>query len=355
MNQQLTVILTEKCNLSCVYCYEKNDRLITISFEKAISFLENNLNAIDEYNHVIIDFFGGEPFLEFELIKKIYEYLKNKKYRKTFQFFATTNGTLVHGQIQEWLRNHKQDFSIGLSLDGDKESHDKNRCNSFDLIDLSFFSTEYPNQGIKMTISPESVVELAKNVVYAHGKGFNVSCNLAYGVNWDNEKIRNCFSQQLDLLIDFYLKNLNIKPCSLLDGPIVYEEKPKFYKRFCGNGKSMKVLSPQGKEYGCQLLTPLSSKHNVSFLNIEDKTQLDKLPEECKKCNVLNCCPNCYSANYNNNGDMFKKDSGFCQMQKIIIRKRVFFKTRLWNINALELDPQDEKQLLKSILALRNF
>lgn len=141
MNLKKTIMLTitEYCNLNCIYCYEKNKTLRTMPLETAIKILNRELTIDDEYNDCEIQFFGGEPFAEFDLLRSICNYLWSKNWPKEYQCFATTNGTLVHGEIKEWLFQNRNRFTCSLSLDGNKSAHDINRCNSFDLIDYKFF------------------------------------------------------------------------------------------------------------------------------------------------------------------------------------------------------------------------
>ena len=156
MEKNVTLTLTANCNLSCVYCYEKHDDNKSMSFDTAKYILDSEFEGLKNDDYITIDFFGGEPFLEFELIKKIVSYVREQNIKGRFlpryRFFATTNGTLIHGEIMNFLKAHKN-FYLGLSLDGTKWMHDTNRCNSFDKIDLDFFFFFYPEKQAKMTIS----------------------------------------------------------------------------------------------------------------------------------------------------------------------------------------------------------
>lgn len=142
--QQLTLQVTQQCNLRCAYCaysgiYENNrtHNSARMSFDvakKAIDyFLEHNTHLAD----VVIGFYGGEPLLEFELIKKCVEYANSKVEGKKILFNMTTNGTLLSDKVVDFLSRYN--FSISISLDGSKEEHDRNRKfkdgrGSFDVI-----------------------------------------------------------------------------------------------------------------------------------------------------------------------------------------------------------------------------
>lgn len=348
MNERyVTVIVTERCNLNCTYCYEKNKQLKTIQLDCAIDFLEKELNAKDGCGGLTIGFFGGEPFLEFDFIKRCTEYLRLKKYPKKYRFFVSTNGTLVHGDIQDWLRENADMFICGLSLDGTKKSHDVNRCNSFDMIDLDFFANTYPNQPIKMTISKDTLDKLAENVIFCHTKGFMVSCNLAYGFSWNADDC-NKLAKQLDKLIDYYIKNQSKQPCSMFNRHLGVGNNG-YAKKWCGVGNTMKVLDCNNKCYGCQLLTPLSSGKEDLHLDIPSEIPTEDLPLECKNCRLINLCPTCYSSNLINNGNPYKKDNGFCAMQKVILKKRAYYWAKRWEMQFDCYEVSEEKEFLKNI------
>lgn len=138
--KRITLALTKNCNLNCVYCYEHYKNNDSMTFEMAKEIIVRELTNDDEYDTVCIDFFGGEPFLEFKLIKDICAFIKNESWSKKYFFTTSTNGTLVHGEIQEWLFKNKNIFECGLSLDGTKEMHNINRPYSYEKIDIDFFS-----------------------------------------------------------------------------------------------------------------------------------------------------------------------------------------------------------------------
>ena len=105
MADKKTIMLTvtEQCNLNCKYCYEKNKSLSTMPLETAIKIVEHELTKDDGFEICEIQFFGGEPFFKFDLIRDICNYIWTKEWPKKCLCFATTNGTLVHGEIKKWL------------------------------------------------------------------------------------------------------------------------------------------------------------------------------------------------------------------------------------------------------------
>lgn len=357
--RSITLTLTASCNLSCSYCYEHSKCNKMMSFETAKKIIDAEFQKNDD-SDLYIELFGGEPFLAFELIKQIYDYVEEKYKNRRWLFFTTTNGTLVHGEIQDWLKSHKH-IVVGLSLDGTKEMHDLNRSNSFDKIDLDFFLKTYPIQHVKMTISQETLPQLAEGVIFAHKKGFKVSCNLAFGIDWSNENNVAVLERELKKLIEYYLNNPQIEPCSMLSFPIHnvcnFRKMPKLHK-WCGTGTEMKAYDTDGTSYPCQFFLPLSAGEEkaklANSINFEKEYSYDNVDEKCKNCKIVEACPTCYGSNFVAFGDIYKKDDNLCKLTKIIIKARSYFKAMQWSKNQLSLDENIERDLLESILIIQD-
>ena len=209
--------LTQACNLSCTYCYEHHKSNRRMSVETAKSIVDYELKNFADFEGIEFDLFGGEPFLAFDLVREITDYICSKKGDIPCTVFATTNGTLVHGEVQDWLREHVGCFICGLSLDGTRDMHNVNRSNSYDDIDLDFFLEMYPEQDVKMTVSRETLPHLAEGVIELHQKGFAVSCNLAYEIDWSDPENLSVLTRELEALISFYLAHPEVEPCSMLN------------------------------------------------------------------------------------------------------------------------------------------
>ena len=143
--KRIMLLVTENCNLKCRYCYERQKNAKKMKFETARFILDNALQKYSPEEPVVIELFGGEAFANFPLIREIDDYLQQQYSHLNIKYETTTNGTLVHGEIKDWLYNRKDKFFIALSLDGTKEMHDFNRrtvnnTGSFDKIDIDFFA-----------------------------------------------------------------------------------------------------------------------------------------------------------------------------------------------------------------------
>lgn len=358
----IAITLTEACNLKCSYCYENHKSSKKMSSDVLHKIIYDEMTADNGFDELEIDFFGGEPFLCFDLIKDAEEYIKNMNSSKKYILFATTNGTLVHGEIKNWLSHHDDVLICGLSFDGTKTMQDINRSNSFDSIDLDFFKKHYPLQDIKMTISENTLAHLAEGVVFLHEKGFDVSCNLAYNINWSNDKNREILQGQLLQLIDYYLSHETVKPCSMLEMPITNVSKAYgkgIYHRFCGAGTYTVTYHIDGTAYPCQFFMPLSVGEEKAKNALSLKFYKDDIPEEliekkCRHCVVQPICPTCYGANYAATGNMYRHDDNYCELTKIIIKARSYFKAMQWQKGQLNLPEEELVHLLNSIKIIQN-
>lgn len=129
---QLIIQLTHNCNLRCSYCpYTSNDGTYrlhqnrAINFEtikKAVAYLRDR--SIDNKENVI-SFYGGEPLLEFELIKRTVEFCKEELLGKLVKYNLTTNATLITDEMLKFF--DEENFGVVISLDGPKKNNDKNR------------------------------------------------------------------------------------------------------------------------------------------------------------------------------------------------------------------------------------
>lgn len=361
-NKSITLVLTHQCNLSCTYCYEKHKDHQKMSFETAKAILDKELNLDDGTTDVEIDLFGGEPLLEFETVKALVEYAKSQHYPKSYIFFITTNGVLLNKEREEWLLANTEYLQMGLSLDGTKKMHDINRNKSYDKIDIPFFLKAYKSQGIKMTISKETLPDLAEGIIHCHNLGFEVNANLAYGIDWNDPENEKIYERELLKLIDYYLEHPEVNPCSILDvnrlKSLTNEQKEA--TRHCGAGIYMKAYDYDGTFYPCQHFLPLSIGQDKAFdsLKIDFKnsvTDVSKFSSECRECKMKNVCPTCYGENYSMTGDINKRDMTLCRLFKIQFKSLAFFVSKLFEAGRLEnLSTSSKVLILKAALVINN-
>lgn len=152
---QLILQVTQQCNLRCDYCIysgkysnrsHSNKKMDYTTAKKAIDFFAANIREQKDIN---ISFYGGEPLLEFDLIKKCVDYANETIEGRNVRYSMTTNGTLITSDIVEFFMEHN--FQTLISLDGAKEEHDINRKfvngrGSFDTImsNVRMIKEKYP-------------------------------------------------------------------------------------------------------------------------------------------------------------------------------------------------------------------
>ena len=330
-----------------------------MTFETAKSIIDRDINDenFDEYE---FDLFGGEPFLEFDLICRIVDYIVTTYPRKEIVFLATTNGTLVHGKIKEWLKEHSKFFYCALSIDGTKKMHDLNRSGSYDLIDIDFFARTWPTQAMKMTISAQTLPYLAEGVIFMHENHYAFNCNLAFDIDWSDPSNVLVIEAELTKLIDYYLAHPDVKPCDLLSVAIYIVASVDLSSGFrqCGAGIEMSAYDVDGSLYPCQFFMPLSlgedrsrAAREITFCNEINRTMFE---EPCRSCKALHICHTCYGSNYEATGNIFKKDENWCKLQKIIFKANAYFAWKKYQNGVLDCSEEKRPYVLKAIQILLN-
>lgn len=319
---ELTLIITHSCNLNCRYCYEHNkSSMCVMSFDVAKQAIEHYMSEGD-YQEVKIGFIGGEPLLEFKLIKKICEWFWSEKWNKKYIFYATTNGTVLNCEMKEWFSKNKEHFWLSLSLDGTRDTHNWNRCNSFDKIDFDFFRSNWPEQPVKMTIGEDRLEHLAEDIIFIHSLGFKLNgCNFAEGIQMsDFEPKLQIIAQQFEKLIDFYIEHPEFE-ARIFNLPLAScEIKDNTYKKRCGTGENMAVIDYDGQKYPCTFFSPVSLNKeqlleisNIDFLKIENFID----PECISSCYLYPICFGCYGDNFATTGSMKTRSFQKCQIAKL--------------------------------------
>lgn len=349
--------LTNRCNLNCTYCYEHNKETRTMPFERAVEIIDREMAMDDGSNFICLYYFGGEPFMEFETIRKIHSYMKSKQWPKGWFGFSTTNGTLVHGEVQEWLRENADTMEVYLSIDGDREMQNKNRSNSFDLIDIDFFRQEYPFA--KMTVTEATLPQLAQGVIGLHEMGFEVSANLGQGIAWP-EACAEVLAEQLKKLMDYYFQHPDVKPSTILRMAIQDMEPDSPHpRRFCGVGPLMRSYDVDGRAYPCHAFAPLCIGEELAEkaqkLNFSCPLCLEELDEKCRSCPVIGVCPTCYGINYGASGNVYHIREDHCRMMKVQFLANAMFRYQQYTKGLLDLKPDEEFKLLRNISAVQKL
>jgi len=333
------------CNLRCKYCFAsqgdfKGERsLMSLEVGKrALEFLCENSGR---RRNLEVDFFGGEPLMNFDLVKELVNYGREieNKYNKHFRFTITTNGVLLDDEKIDYI-NENMD-NVVLSLDGRKDVNDNMRKTvtgkgSYDVIipkfkelvkrrgdkdyyirgtftsynlDFSEDALHFYNEGFKK-ISIEPVVTSPEND-YAL-KDEHVDEILREYEKFSKEYI-DIKKKDKDFLFFHFMIDLNQGPC--------------LAKRSigCGAGSEYVSVTPEGELYPChQFVGNEDFKLGDVFsgvLNTKKREEFKKAnvfaKEECKSCWAkFYCSGGCHANAYNTNGDILKPYRIGCEMEK---------------------------------------
>lgn len=312
------LMVTHACNLNCTYCYESHKSNKEMSFELAKSIITKEFDFAKKdkrFEKIEIDFMGGEPLMNFELIKKIVEWLRVANFDFPFICFATTNGTLLDESKKEWLEQNKDAIWLGASYDGSRDCQAINRGEIANAIDYDFFHKLWPLQGLKMTISKESLPFLAESIIETQKRGFTLAASLAHGIEW-NDRDADIYISQLRELSKAYFDDDSIPPVNLLIRPLIGIHKPaEVQKRFCGAGVYMITYDVDGKSYGCHMFSPIVLGNSALISdNVEWTCETIAEDPRCRECILKDYCPTCMGFNYRYRGDLSKRDYNWCKM-----------------------------------------
>lgn len=318
----LCLVVTERCNLSCTYCQSNKQFKGVMSWECA----KENINVYlsrTEVKRPSITFMGGEPFLAFKLIKQIVAYVSAEYPKHSVSYTIVTNGTLVHNEIQRWIKENEDTVQVVLSLDGLGETHNKNRCNSLKMIDLDFFRS-LTKPVVNSVFTPDTISELAEVTIGLHRQGFYVKGFIADGELWKAEHI-DTLAEQLMVLIDFYLKHPIVHPISLLSQPLYYLTSMESVRR-CGTELFSEVsVSADGTMWACHRCSPFEN-HGTwqipeKYIDLVDAKYL--LPQ-CETCFLEKICNACPASNASIK-DQQALAEVMCNIRKLLFKANAFF------------------------------
>jgi sulfatase maturation enzyme AslB (radical SAM superfamily) len=352
--------ITHSCNIDCVYCYQKHSSGEKMSVETARTAIDWIFAHVPDYaDGVEIGFIGGEPLLEFELIQQAFDYVCSIRPAVPIVFFASTNATLLTEEMKAWFTERKDSFWLGLSLDGGKETHNRNRSNSFDKIDIDLFLRNWPDQDIKMTLSEYSLGRLAGDTKFIHSLGFKKigGVNLAEGsFDWDKDEYIKVIIPQLSELVEFYVENDHLEPNQMFDKKLGICEAKTERKKWCGIGTGTPFFDVDGKRYPCSFITPMTFPKNEldDILQTDFTNDENFVDDDCfKNCYIYPICPCCYGANYMVNKTFKKRNRSKCRIQKLIALFTADMQAKLIQKNPKLYDDNTLYYIIEAIKKIR--
>lgn len=258
---------------NCTYCYQSHKnaehRMTWDVAKRAVDMLLTGENGMKDYIDpsyspaIIIEFIGGEPFLEIDLMDKICDYFIRKAiemqhpWAEWHMFSICSNGVLYFDdRVQRFLEKHKNKVSFSITIDGNKELHDSCRVfpdgrPSYDLAVAAakdWMSRGY-YMGSKITIAPGNVMHVADAIKHMVDLGYTeINANCVYEEGW-NYSHATVLYQQMKELSDYFLENnFNFEReffCSLWEENFFKPKDPDDNENWCFRAGTM-ILTPHG-------------------------------------------------------------------------------------------------------------
>ena len=317
----LCLHVAHDCNLACKYCFaeegEYHGRRAFMSFEvgkKALDFLvENSGNRVN----LEVDFFGGEPLMNWDVVRQLVEYGRSieKEHNKRFRFTLTTNGVLLDDKMLEFV--NKEMSNIVLSIDGRKEINDRMRPHrggqgSYEEIVPKFQkvaeSRNQMNYYVRGTFTRNNL-DFAEDVKHLADLGFEqISVEPVVAGSKESYALREedipALLKEYDKLALEYLKRRKEgKAFNFFHFMIDLEGGPCVAKRLsgCGSGCEYLAVTPWGDFYPCHQFVG-----NEKFLmgNVDEGITRSDIRDEFKTCNVYTKekCRDCFAKFYCSGG-----------------------------------------------------
>ena len=373
MTKTVTFQVTDGCNLCCTYCYQINKGRRIMDFETAKKFFdllveesykEGSYVSLETTPGIVVEYIGGEPLLEIDLISQITDYVnwklisENHPWANKVMFSMISNGVKYFTpEVQEYLSRYNGKISFGISLDGCKELHDTCRVfadgtGSYDLAEAGckHYMANYDAKMLtKMTIAPENVTWVFEAFKNLYKLGYRqIHANCVYEKGWE-VKHAIVLYDQLKKVADFLLENdleeevvftmLSPTDCQ----PLTEDDN----QNYCGSTGCMLACDPDGQicpcirfmksslgeELGDFTLGDINNgignleKHKEHINILDSVTRRSQSTDECWDCPIARGCGWCTAYNYQETGSPDKRCTYICWMH----RARSLANAYYWN------------------------
>lgn len=353
----LCLHVAHDCNLKCEYCFaeegEYHGKREIMSLEVGKAALDFIIKNSGSRRNLEVDFFGGEPLMNFEVVKELVYYGREleKNCDKKFRFTITTNGVLLDDEKISFINEHMH--NLVLSMDGRKEVHDRVRPRaggqgSYDLVVPKFQkAAESRNQAdyfLRGTFTRYNL-DFYKDVMHIADLGFKqisvepvvASSDMPYALQ--EEDLPIIFQEYEKLAKEIYERRGTEKDFSFFHFNIDLSGGPCVMKRLagCGSGTEYLAVTPSGDLYPCHQFVGIEE---FKMGTVYDGVQNTELREEFSKCNVYakTDCKNCWakfycsggcSANaYHFSGSIMKPYTIGCELQKKRVECAIMIKAK---------------------------
>ena len=317
----LCLHIAHTCNLDCSYCFASQGKY---HGERALMSLEVGKRALDfliensgTRRNLEVDFFGGEPLMNFDVVKELVAYARTreKECGKNFRFTLTTNGMLIDDDVIEFA--NRECSNVVLSLDGRKEIHDRFRVDhagrgSFDVIVPKFQKLvrarggkNYYMRGTFTHANPDFLEDIKvmldlgftelsmEPVVCAEGDPAELT-------DADMEIVKQQYEQLAELMLQ---RDREGKPFTFYHYMIDLTGGPCIYKRIsgCGSGTEYMAVTPWGDLYPCHQFV---GEEKFKLGSVFDGVTAPLVRDEFAACNVYArpACKDCWARLYCSGG-----------------------------------------------------
>ncbi len=343
--------LTQGCNLNCSYCFSSGKTAKRMPFDVArrgVDFLFRNVREADITDlaqgkrRIEVSFWGGEPLLEWKLLKEVVLYAEQRRYDIGVMFGGTTNGVLLTEDKFSFLDEHKIYFMV--SLDGTQETHDKFRkmqgglgSQAIIMRNMEKVIRKWPFYKVRMSPYAEGIHRFYQDVKYLVDHGmFNIMFSPVYESGWTERHWKiweaECI-KVVDLIAEKRAKGVRVEI-----------EHFKSYMQVdrsnwpCGAGRFYVGIDVDGAIYPCHRFNKFSDTrswkdkevcighvdHGITRPEFRQKfTDFSPL-SGCESCELFLSTPchgGCYAVNFDFNQDIQKAPKDLCRyvkMQKIV-------------------------------------
>ena len=354
----LCLHIAHDCNLACRYCFaeegEYHGRRALMSFEvgrKALDFLvRNSGNRVN----LEVDFFGGEPLMNWQVVKDLVAYGRSleEPWHKKFRFTLTTNGILLNDEVQEFV--NKEMANVVLSIDGRKEVHDRMRPfrggqGSYDIVVPKYQklaeSRNQTNYYVRGTFTRHNL-DFASDVMHLADLGFEqisvepvvASENEEYAIR--REDIPRILEEYDKLAVELIRRKKEGKGVNFFHFMIDLEGGPCVAKRLsgCGSGTEYLAVTPWGDFYPCHQFV---GQEEFLMGNVDEGIVRTDIRDSFKSCNVyakdkckdcfarFYCSGGCAANSYNFHGNINDAYDIGCELQRKRIECAIMIKAAL--------------------------
>jgi radical SAM peptide maturase (CXXX-repeat target family) len=375
----VTFQITDACNLCCTYCYQinKGTRIMSIETAKQFfdllvedSYKEDTYTSLSTTPAIVVEFIGGEPFLEIDLIDEITDYVKwkliseNHPWANKVIFSFISNGVLYFDErVQNYLTKNQGTVSFSISLDGCKPLHDMCRVfpdgtGSYDLAEAGckHYMANYDSKMLtKMTIAPENITWIFDAFKNLYNLGYEtIHANCVYEKGWTIEHAKVLY-EQLKLVADYILDNdlQDDLEFTMFEEGQFCPQTSEDNQNYCGSTGCMLACDPDGnispcirfmksslgEEIGDFLLGDIHNgigikqehKDNVELL--DSITRRSQSTDECWNCPVSTGCGWCTAYNYQETGSPNKRCTYICWMHRSRSLANVYYWNKVYQKN----------------------